>query len=49
MLNPGQYVERVEASFDARYGCPLQFRFIPKPTIADGYYGVTITHFEPLR
>ena len=48
ILKPGDHVERVEATFDARYGYPRQFRYVPKPTIADGEYSVTITRFEPL-
>lgn len=48
LLEPGENVERVEATFDDRYGYPKQFSITLKPEIADGFYGVTITRFEPL-
>ncbi|MFN8717671.1 MAG: DUF6174 domain-containing protein [Gemmatimonadaceae bacterium] len=48
ILQPGGWVARVEATFDARYGYPKQFSVTSRPNLADGGYSVTITRFEPL-
>lgn len=44
----GDYIERVEVSYDAQYGYPRVLNVIAKSTIADGGFSRTITRFEVL-
>jgi hypothetical protein len=48
ILGAGEWVARVEVTFDRTYGYPRSIDMISKPNIADGVYGMTITSFEPL-
>jgi hypothetical protein len=48
IANRGEYVDRVEASYDAQYGYPRVIQVIAKPIIADGESERRVTTFERL-
>ncbi len=44
----GDFIERVEVTYDGQYGYPRILNAIAKPIIADGGFSRTITRFEAL-